>query len=101
MGAVQPGVRKSALLILCAACSEWRMRPLTAPYVAAAPLVQEQAVGGLALGGHVAALRLVEAEGMPPSLELWRLDRDGGPSRLLLAAAGDVAAGVAASVREG
>ncbi|MFL5424311.1 MAG: tetratricopeptide repeat protein, partial [Myxococcales bacterium] len=40
-------------------------------------------------------------EGMPPSLELWRLDRDGGPSRLLLAAAGDVAAGVAAAVREG
>ncbi|MFL5409345.1 MAG: tetratricopeptide repeat protein [Myxococcales bacterium] len=93
-------MRKSALLILCAACSEWRMRPLTAPYVAAAPLVQEQALVGLDPDGNVAALQLVEAEGMPPSLELWRLDRDGGPSRLLLAAAGDVAAGVAAAVRE-
>src|SRR3954452_22322213 len=76
------------------------MGPLTAPYVAAAPLVQEQALVGLDPDGNVAALQLVEAEGMPPSLELSRLDPDGGPSRLLPAAAGDVAAGVAASVRE-
>jgi hypothetical protein len=96
----KPGVRATALLILCAACSEWRMRPLTAPYVAGAPLVQEQALVGLDPDGNAAALQLVEAEGMAPSLELWRLDRDGGPSRLLLAAPPDVAAGVAATVRE-
>ena len=77
------------------------MRPLTAPYVAAAPLVQEQALVGLDPEGNAAALQLVEAEGMPPSLTLWRLDRDGGPSRLLLAAPGEVASGVAATVREG
>jgi tetratricopeptide (TPR) repeat protein len=77
------------------------MRPLTAPYVASAPLVQEQALVGLDADGNAAALQLVEAEGMPPSLELWRLDRDGGPSRLLLAAPREVAAGVAATVREG
>lgn len=76
------------------------MRPLTAPYSASAPLIQEQALAGLDQDGNAAALQLVEAEGMPPSLGLWRLDREGGPSRLLLTAPRDIAMQVGASVRE-
>jgi tetratricopeptide (TPR) repeat protein len=86
-------------MLLPAGCSEWRMRPLTAPYSASAPLIQEQALLGLDAEGTAAALQLVEAEGMPPSLALWRLDRDGGPSRVLLAAPAEVAAQVGAAVR--
>src|SRR5207237_502411 len=55
---------------------------------------------GLDADGNAAALQLVEAEGMPPSLTLFRLDRDGGPSRVLLSAPAEVAAQVAAAVRE-
>jgi hypothetical protein len=76
------------------------MRPLTAPYSASAPLIQEQALLGLDAGGNAAALQLVEAEGMPPSLTLFRLDGEGGPSRVLLTAPDEVAARVAAAVRE-
>jgi tetratricopeptide (TPR) repeat protein len=76
------------------------MRPLSAPYSASAPLIQEQALLGIDAEGNAAALQLVEAEGMPPSLTLFRLDRDGGPSRVLLAAPADVAGQVAAVVRE-
>ncbi|TMA23634.1 MAG: hypothetical protein E6J62_17075 [Deltaproteobacteria bacterium] len=76
------------------------MRSLTAPYSASAPLIQEQALLGLDADGNAAALQLVEAEGMPPSLTLFRLDRDGGPSRVLLSAPAEVAAQVAAAVRE-
>jgi tetratricopeptide (TPR) repeat protein len=85
---------------LLAACSEWRMRPLTAPYSASAPLIQEQALLGLDAEGNAAALQLVEAEGMAASLTLWRLDRDGGPSRVLLTAPAEVASQVASAVRE-
>src|SRR5947208_215498 len=76
------------------------MRSLTAPYSASAPLIQEQALLGLDAGGNAAALQLVEAEGMPPSLTLFRLDGEGGPSRVLLTAPDEVAARVAAAVRE-
>ena len=76
------------------------MRPLTAPYSASAPLVQEQALLGLDAAGNAAALQLVEAEGTAPSLTLFRLDREGGPSRILLTAPAEVAAQVAAAVRD-
>jgi len=76
------------------------MRPLTAPYSASAPLIQEQALLGLDADGNAAALQLVEAEAVQPSLTLFRLDRDGGASRVLLTAPPDVAARVAAAVRE-
>jgi tetratricopeptide (TPR) repeat protein len=76
------------------------MRPLTAPYAASAPLVQEQALLGLDAEGNAAALQLIEAEGMAPSLTLWRLDKNGGSSRLLLTAPSEVAAQVGAAVRE-
>jgi tetratricopeptide (TPR) repeat protein len=87
-------------MLLAAGCSEWGMRPLTAPYTASAPLIQEQALLGLDSEGNAAALQLVEAEGMAPSLSLWRLDWDGGPSRVLLTAPAEVAAQVGAAVRE-
>jgi tetratricopeptide (TPR) repeat protein len=93
----QPWACLAALALL--GCAEWRMRPLTAPYQASAPLVQEQALLGLDGEGNAAALQLIEAEGMPPALTLLRLDGLGRPSRLLSTADAEVASEVAASVR--
>src|SRR3954465_5351175 len=100
-GAVRPLTNATALLaaLVVAGCSERRRGPPTAPPAASAPLIQEQALLGIDAEGNAAALQLVEAEGMPPSLTLYRLDRAGGPSRILLTAPAEVAAQVDVAVR--
>ncbi|HYR20314.1 MAG TPA: hypothetical protein VEQ15_12530 [Myxococcales bacterium] len=75
-----------AWCVLLCACAEWRRPPLTAPYLAGEPLLQEQALVGLAPDGSAAAVQLIDAEGVAPRLELLALDARGGETRRLAAA---------------
>ena len=88
----------AAFLLVCG-CAEWRRPPLTAPYRAGEPLVQEQALVGLAPDGSAAAVQLVDAEGAPPRLELLALDKGGGETRRLAAAPGPAASAAARRLR--
>jgi hypothetical protein len=87
-----------AVLVLCA-CAEWNRPPLTAPYRAGEPLLQEQALVGLSHDGGAAALQLIEAEGMPPRLELLAFDARGGPTRRLAQAPHASASAAARRIR--
>ncbi|HKC58967.1 MAG TPA: hypothetical protein VKB92_02690 [Myxococcales bacterium] len=75
-----------ASCVLFCACAEWGRPPLTAPYRADQPLLQEQALLGLAADGSAAAVQLIDAEGVAPRLELLVLDARGGETRRLAAA---------------
>jgi tetratricopeptide (TPR) repeat protein len=75
----------ASCLLFCA-CAEWGRPPLTAPYRAGQPLLQEQALLGLAADGSAAAVQLIDAEGVAPRLELLVLDARGGETRRLAAA---------------
>jgi len=86
-------------LLLCA-CAEWRAPPLTAPYRAGEPLLQEQALVGLSPDGAAAAVQLIDAEGAPPRLELLALDAAGGETRRLAAAPEAAARAAARKLRE-
>ena len=85
-------------LLLCA-CAEWRAPPLTAPYRAGEPLLQEQALLGLDAEGNAAAVQLIDAEGAAPRLELIALDARGGETRRLAAAPEATAAAAARKLR--
>jgi len=86
-------------LLLCA-CAEWRAPPLTAPYRAGEPLLQEQALLGLDAAGNAAAVQLIDAEGAAPRLELLVLDAQGGETRRLKAAPDATARAAARKLRE-
>lgn len=90
---------QAALLALGLGCADWRRPPLTAPYRAGEPLIQEQALLGLSPEGNAAAAQLIDAEGAPPRLELIALAASGGPTRQLAAAPGEVARAVARRLR--
>src|SRR5438128_8734746 len=94
-------LRLLCCLPLVAACAEWQRPPLTAPYRAGEPLLQEQALVGLAPDGSAAAVQLIDAEGAPPRLELLALDARGGETRHLAAAPESLARAAARRVRAG
>jgi len=72
---------------------------LTAPYRADEPLLHEQALVGLSIGGSAAAVQLIDAEGAPPQLELLALDAAGGATRHAGSAPQDAALAVARRLR--
>lgn len=86
-------------LALATACADWQRPPLTAPYRAGEPLVQEQAFLGVSSDGSAAAVQLVDAEGAPPRLELIALDARGGATRHIAAAPAQIASAVARRLR--
>jgi tetratricopeptide (TPR) repeat protein len=90
---------QAALLALAVGCADWRRPPLTAPYRADEPLVQEQALLGISRDGSAAAAQLVDAEGAPPRLELIALEAQGGPTRHLAAAPDEAARAVSRRLR--
>lgn len=90
---------QAALLALVAGCADWGRPPLTAPYRAGEPLIQEQGLVGIAPDESAAAVQLVDAEGAPPRLELIALDAGGGATRHLAAAPQETARTVARRVR--
>jgi hypothetical protein len=94
-----PSVRCAPFLFLVAACADWQRPPLTAPYRADEPLVQEQALVGLARDGSAAAVQLIDAEGTPPRLELLLFDAAGGPTQHVRAAPELIASSVARRMR--
>jgi len=91
--------RLALLLPLLCACAEWRQPPLTAPYRAGEPLLQEQALVGLLDDGSAAVLQLIDAEGMQPRLELLAFDALGGETRRLAAASAQSARAAAQRLR--
>jgi hypothetical protein len=88
----------AAACALVCACADWSVRP-TFPASAGLPVVQEQALLGLAPAGALAA-QLIWADGAPPKLTLLALDAGGGPSRTVLAAPDALAQEVAAALLE-
>ena len=88
-------------VLVVSACADWQRPPLTAPYRATEPLLQEQALVGLAPDGSAAAVQLIDAEGAPPRLELLALDARGGETRRLAAAPESLARAAARRVRAG
>jgi tetratricopeptide (TPR) repeat protein len=90
---------QAALLALAAGCADWGRPPLTAPYRAGEPVVQEQALVGISADGSAAAVQLVDAEGAPPRLELIVLDGAGGPTRHLAGAPDEASRAVARRLR--
>ena len=86
-------------VLVLSACADWQRPPLTAPYRAGEPLLQEQALVGLAADGSAAALQLIDAEGAPPRLELLVFDARGGETRRLAAAPDGVARAAARRLR--
>ncbi len=93
---MRPGL---AWCVLWCACAEWGRPPLTAPYRAGEPLLQEQALVGLAPDGTAAAVQLIDAEGVAPRLELLALDARGGETRRLAAAPEGAARAAARKLR--
>ena len=93
--------RRLACCLLLWGCAEWRAPPLTTPYRAGEPLLQEQALLGLDGDGNAAAVQLIDAEGAVPRLELLALDARGGETRRLAAAPEAAAAGAARKLRAG
>jgi tetratricopeptide (TPR) repeat protein len=87
-------------VLLFFACADAQRPPLTAPYRAGEPLVQEQALVGLAPDGSAAAVQLIDAEGAPPRLELLAFDAGGGQTRRLVAAPESIARAAARRLRE-
>ncbi|HWE25101.1 MAG TPA: hypothetical protein VG496_14275 [Myxococcales bacterium] len=87
------------MLAFAVGCADWQRPPLTAPYRAGGPLIQEQAMAGVAKGGSAAAVQLVDAEGAAPRLELLVLDASGGATRRLAVAPEQAAAAVARRIR--
>lgn len=73
----------AALLLACAACADWRAPPVYALAAGGQPLVQEQALLGVAEDGGAAAAQLVLAEGEEPRLSLLAFAADGRSSREL------------------
>jgi tetratricopeptide (TPR) repeat protein len=63
---------------LGAGCRDFARPALFPEGAAGEPVVQEQALLGLAPEGDAAVAQLLAAEGAPPRLELLRLDRDSG-----------------------
>jgi hypothetical protein len=86
-------------LPLLSACADWQRPPLTAPYRAGEPLLQEQALVGLAPDGSAAAVQLIDAEGAPARMELLAFDPRGGETRRLAAAPERVARAAARRLR--
>jgi len=86
-------------LVLAMGCADWQRPPLTAPYRAGEPLVQEQAFLGVSSDGSAAAVQLLDAEGAPPRLELIALDARGGATRHIAAAPAAIAEAVARRLR--
>jgi hypothetical protein len=86
-------------LLVLGGCADWQRPALTSPYRANEPLIQEQALVGVAADGSAAAVQLVDAEGAPPRLELIVLDARGGATRHLAAAAGESAGAVSRRLR--
>ena len=84
-----------ALLVL-AACADLSRPALFPPGAAEEPIVQEQALLGLAPQGVAAAVQLVLAEGDAPRLSLLRLDKSGVGPQVIEAAPPAVAGAVAA-----
>src|SRR5438067_9707491 len=87
-------------VLVVSACADWQRPPLTAPYRAGEPLLQEQALVGLASDGSAAAVQLIDAEGAPPRMELLALDAGGGETRRLASAADGVARAAARRFRK-
>ena len=92
-------LRRFLPLVLLCACAEWRQPPLTAPYRASEPLLQEQALVGLGDDASAAVLRLIDAEGVDPRLELLAFDARGGETRRLATAPAEAARAVAQRLR--
>ncbi len=88
----------AAACALTCACADWAVRP-TFPASEGLPVVQEQALLGLAPSGALAA-QLIWADGAPPKLTLLALDAGGGPSRTLLTAPDGLAQEVASALLE-
>jgi tetratricopeptide (TPR) repeat protein len=86
-------------LALATGCADWQRPPLTAPYRAGGPVVQEQAFLGVSSDGSAGAVQLVDADGAPPRLELIALDARGGPTRHIAAAPAQIASAVARRLR--
>ena len=86
-------------VLFLAACADWQRPPLTAPFRAGEPLLQEQALVGLASDGSAAAVQLIDAEGAPPRMELLALDAAGGETRRLAAASESAARAAARRLR--
>ena len=98
ISAVRPSL-PCCVLFLAAACADWQRPPLWAPYRAGEPLLQEQALVGLAPDGSAAAVQLIDAEGAPPRMELLVFDAGGGETRRLAAARDSVARAAARRLR--
>jgi hypothetical protein len=84
---------------VCAACSEWRLKPTFPEEAAGKPVINEQALLGLSEQGDAAAVQLIDVEGAPPTLTLIVLDREGAPTRTLATAPGQAARNTAQRVR--
>jgi tetratricopeptide (TPR) repeat protein len=80
---------------LGAACADFARPPIFPEGAAGEPVVQEQALLGLAPEGDAAVAQLLAAEGAPPRLELLRLDRDSGVATAIEKAPAEVAREVA------
>ena len=71
--------------MVLAGCAEARLPSTIPPGDPSRPVVQEQAVIGLAASGDLAAAELIDADGEPPRLTLQRMDRAGSARELLVA----------------
>jgi hypothetical protein len=85
-----------ASLPILAACADLSRPPLFPPGAAEEPIVQEQALLGLAPEGDAMAAQLLVAEGAAPRLALLRLDKSGLGPRVVETAPPEVARAVAA-----
>src|SRR3989442_6763708 len=65
-------------VLVVSACADWQRPPLTGPYRATEPLLQEQALVGLAPDGSAAAVQLIDAQGTPHRLKLLPMDDRAG-----------------------
>jgi hypothetical protein len=88
------------LLLVAAACSEWRLKPTFPEEAKGQPVVNEQALLGLSEEGDAAVAQLVDADGVPPQLALLVFDRTGGPTRTVQAAPPEAARAVAQRLRQ-
>jgi tetratricopeptide (TPR) repeat protein len=80
---------------LGAGCADFARPPIFPEGAAGEPVVQEQALLGLAPEGDAAVAQLIAAEGAQPRLELLRLDRDSGVATSILRAPSEAAREVA------